>query len=130
MESAVSMIRPPGTFAYGRPRLAFRTVLSRFTMSSETHRTDGASQCPCAAFHPLAAASGTFWYRWPQSGQTVSSHTSQGTRRRPVVPLGRLRRRWGGRPGRPERGRLLMAGAAWGGEADQIAGFLGIAGGA
>lgn len=41
-------------------------------------------------------------------GQTVSSHTSQGTRTRPMVPLGRLRRRWGGRPGRPER-----AGCGW-----------------
>jgi hypothetical protein len=33
---------------------AFRTVLSRFTMSSKTHRTDGACQRPRDAFHPRA----------------------------------------------------------------------------
>jgi hypothetical protein len=88
---------------------AFRTVLSRFTMSSKTHRTDGACQRPRDAFHPRARHRGHSGIGDHSPCQTVSSRTSQSAR----DTANDHASDGGGVDGRAarkaERGRLLMA---------------------
>jgi hypothetical protein len=91
----------------GQP--AFRTVLSSFTMSSETHRTDGASQRPGDAFYPRRGIGGHSGIGDHSPSQTVSSRTSQSALTRPMITL-RTGCGIDGRAARKaERGRLLMA---------------------
>jgi hypothetical protein len=71
---------------------------------------DGQRQpAPGAAFHPRLRRRGHSGIGAHSPGQTVSSHTSQSTRTRPMVPLRTAAAPLGRAAGKAERGRLLMA---------------------